>query len=401
MKILFVSQYFFPETFRGNDIAFELAKEHDVHVITATPNYPKGKFFDGYGWFKKSHEVVNGVRVTRIPVIPRGHNSIMLLLNYFSFMINACIYILFHAINHKYDRVFVQQLSPVMMSMPGILYKKLRKAPLFLWVLDLWPESLSAAGGINNKYILNFFDLFVKSEYKNADKILISSRSFEQSIMKYSNYSDKIIFYPQWAEDVFKHNDEKENKEECSSSTFKVMFAGNVGESQDFDHIMQAALETKDNKHIEWVIVGDGRKLQWVRDFVKTNDLDDTVTMTGRRPVEEMPSFFSTADVMLVTLKDTPIFRLTAPAKIQAYMSASKPIIGMISGEGSELIKEAKCGVCVPAESPNELAKVLTQLSTMKTEDLKIMGENGYQYYYTHFRKDICINNLKDIMNLN
>ena len=201
-KILFVCQYFYPEVFRGNDVAFHLAEEgHEVHVVTGIPNYPGGKFFDGYGWWKKRHEVVNGVKVTRLPIIPRGvDNKIMLMLNYFSYLVVACVWMLFHAIGHRYDRVFVQQLSPVMMSLPGVLYKKLRKVPLYTWVLDLWPESLTAAGGINNKHVLAFFDWFVKKEYKWSDKILTRSRSFDQSIMKYGDYKDKIIYYPQWAD---------------------------------------------------------------------------------------------------------------------------------------------------------------------------------------------------------
>lgn len=174
-KILFICQYFYPEVFRGNDIAFHWAEQgHDVHVIAGIPNYPEGKFHKGYGFFKKRHETVNGVHITRLPIIPRGNNKIMLMLNYFSYFIIAWIYILFHSLWHKYDFVFCQQLSPVMMSSPAILYKKLRKVPLYTWVLDLWPESLTAAGGINNKYILGYFKRFVAKEYKWSDKILTS-----------------------------------------------------------------------------------------------------------------------------------------------------------------------------------------------------------------------------------
>ena len=186
MKILFVCQYFYPEVFRGNDIAIHWAEVgHDVHVVCGVPNYPHGKFYDGYGLFKKRHEVIKGVRVTRLPIFPRGNGKIMLMLNYFSYLIVAWVYMLFHALFHKYDRVFVQQLSPVIMSAPGVLYKRIRKVPLYTWVLDLWPESLTAAGGINNKYILAFFRHYVKSQYKHSDKILISSRSFERSIADY------------------------------------------------------------------------------------------------------------------------------------------------------------------------------------------------------------------------
>ena len=241
-KILFVCQYFYPETFRGNDIAFHLAQEgHDVHVVTGIPNYPKGKFFPGYGVFKKRHEVINGVRVTHLPIVPRGEdNKIMLMLNYFSFLIVGWIWMFLHALWHKYDMVFCQQLSPVTMSSPAVLYKKMRHVPLYTWVLDLWPESLTAAGGVNNKYILGFFDWFVKSEYKNSDKILTSSKSFDKSILKYGDYKDKIIYYPQWSDGTSgtiksKFTIPNTLQELSNGSNFIVMFAGAVGEAHGME----------------------------------------------------------------------------------------------------------------------------------------------------------------------
>ena len=151
MKILFVCQYFYPEVFRGNDIAFHWAEQgHEVHVVCGIPNYPQGKYYEGYGLLKKRHEIVKDVQVSRLPIIPRGNGKIMLMLNYFSYLVVAWVYMLVHALFHKYDRVFVQQLSPVIMSAPAMLYKRIRKTPLYTWVLDLWPESLKAAGGVNN-----------------------------------------------------------------------------------------------------------------------------------------------------------------------------------------------------------------------------------------------------------
>ena len=268
--ILFVCQYFYPEVFRGNDIAFHWAEYgHDVHVVTGIPNYPDGVFHKSYGFFKRRHEVVNGVCVTRLPIFPRGNSKIMLMLNYFSYYIVAWVYILFHAIDHKYDFVFVQQLSPVMMSAPGVLYKKLRKVPLYTWVLDLWPESLSAAGGINNKYILGGFKRFVKSEYRHSDKILTSSKSFDQSIMEYGEYRDKIVYFPQWGDgsstssvtgitkdnmsltNILKQKGVDEAKV-FDKDSFKVMFAGAVGEAHGMECNLQAALLTKERKDIKW-----------------------------------------------------------------------------------------------------------------------------------------------------
>ena len=412
MKILFVCQYFYPEVFRGNDIAFHWAEEgHDVHVVCGVPNYPDGVFHKGYGWLKKRHETfvqdVQGfkkfkgrVRVTRLPIIPRGNNKIMLMLNYFSYLFVAWIWMLFHAMFHKYDRVFVQQLSPVMMSAPGVLYKKLRHVPLYTWVLDLWPESLTAAGGINNKYVLAFFRHYVKSEYKHSDKILISSRSFKKSIREYGDYKDKIIYYPQWS-------DGSDGALVTPATApaipdgFKLMFAGAVGEAHGFDCTMLAALLTKEHKDIKWIIVGDGRKLDWVKSFVKENGLEETVFTLGRFPSETMPWFFNQADVMLVTLSDDPLFALYAPAKISSYMASAKPIVAVLNGEGAEVIKDADCGWSLSAGDAEGFAKLAIELSQKDKSVLEAKGANAANYYNEHFVKEKCLRKLDELMGLN
>lgn len=406
-KILFVCQYFYPETFRGNDIAFHLAEEgHDVHVVTGIPNYPKGKFFPGYGLFKKRHEVINGVRVTRLPLVPRGEdNKIMLMLNFFSFFIVGWFWMLFHALWHKYDLVFCQQLSPVMMSSPAVLYKKIRHVPLYTWVLDLWPESLTAAGGINNKYILGFFNLFVKSEYKNSDKILTSSKSFDQSILKYGDYKDKVIYYPQWSDGASNASGlnfalPEKLQELSSNGDFIVMFAGAVGEAHGMECNMQAALKTKEYKNIKWVIVGDGRRLDWVRSFVKENGIEETVITLGRFPSETMPLFFEKADVMLVSLTDSPLFNMYSPAKIASYMAAERPIIAALNGEGGEVIKAAECGWNVKAGDSDSLAKLVIALSQTDRQELAVKGQKGKAYYDKFFTKDECLKKLDEIMGL-
>lgn len=406
-KILFVCQYFYPETFRGNDIAFHLAEEgHDVHVVTGIPNYPKGKFFLGYGVFKKRHEVINGVRVTHLPIVSRGEdNKIMLMLNYFSYLIVGWIWMFFHALWNKYDMVFCQQLSPVTMSSPAVLYKKMRHVPLYTWVLDLWPESLTAAGGVNNKYILGFFDWFVKSEYKNSDKILTSSKSFDKSILKYGDNKDKIIYYPQWSDGTSSISKSefllpKKLQEISSNGDFIVMFAGAVGEAHGMECNMQAALKTKEHKNIKWVIVGDGRRLDWVRSFVKDNGLNDTVITLGRFPSETMPMFFEKADAMLVSLTDSPLFNMYSPAKIASYMAAERPIIAVLNGEGGEVIKTAECGWNVNAGDSDSLAKLVIKLSNTDKQELIAKGRKGKEYYDNFFTKEKCLKKLDDIMGL-
>ncbi len=342
---------------------------------------------------------MNGVTVTRLPIFPRGNNKIMLMMNYFSFLFVAWVWMLFHAMFHKYDRVFMQQLSPVMMSAPGVLYKRLRKVPLYTWVLDLWPESLTAAGGINNKYILNFFRHYVKKEYKYSDKILVSSRSFAKSILEYGPYENKTIYYPQWSDGIDGEDMIPENAPTIPKG-FKLMFAGAVGEAHGFECTMQAALLTKEHKNIKWIIVGDGRRLDWVKGFVKDNGLEETVFTFGRFPSDTMPWFFKQADVMLVTLSDDPLFKLYAPAKISSYMAAAKPIVAVLNGEGAEVIRDADCGWSISAGDAERFAKLAVELSEMDKTVLEEKGAHALKYYNAHYVKEKCLKKLDELMGL-
>lgn len=400
MRILFVCQYFYPEVFRGNDIAFHWAKAgHDVHVVCGVPNYPHGRFHDGYGLLSRRHEVVNGVRVTRLPIFPRGQGKLMLALNYFSYLVVAWVFVLFHALFHRYDRVFVQQLSPVMMSAPGVLYKRLRKVPLYTWVLDLWPESLSMVAGISNKWILAFARHYVKSQYKYSDRILVSSSGFEKSILEYGDYKDKVVFYPQWADGRVGEIVAPENAPTIPSG-FRLMFAGAVGEAHGFECTLRAAELTKMHKEIKWIIVGDGRAMDWVRRYIADHELQETVLTLGRYPVDAMPWFFRQADVMLVTLKSDSGLDLYLPAKIPSYMAAAKPILAVLNGCASEVIRDADCGWPLPAGDAEGLAKMAIELLQMDKSVLKEKGENAAKYYAAHFEKESCLRKLDEIMGI-
>lgn len=397
-RVLICTNHFYPETFRCNDVAFELVRRgYDVTVLTAIPDYPGGKFFEGYGFFRKRKETVNGVKVIRAFIIPRGNGGVVrLFLNYLSYFISSLLVSLRLGLFGNFDRVIIHETSPVMIGVPAVVVKKLQKAPLYFWVLDLWPESLQAAGGVNNPWVLGFFRRMTTWIYRHSDKILMSSKGFESSILEKGDYADKLIYFPNWADKALDGH--------CNfilpslPDGFIAMFAGNMGEAQDFDHIMSAALMLKDNHHIHFVFVGDGRKRVWVESFCEEHDLKATVHWVGRHPVETMPSFFEKADVMLMTLKDVNIFNLTAPAKLQAYMSASKPILAMMNGEGPRIVAEAQCGRCVPAADAEGLAKALLEMAQMDKSELIEMGRRGKVYQQTHFDLDQSINHLIDII---
>ena len=400
-KILLISPHFYPNDFKCNDVAFELAKQgHKVTVLTDIPNYPKGKFLDGYGYFRKRRETINGVKVIRTGVIPRGNGSgKMLALNYLSFLFTAFFRALWMGLFKRYDTIIVHQLSPVTVGIPAVIIKKMqRKAKLLFWVLDLWPESLQVAGGINNKHILGAFERVAKSCYKNADKILISSNGFRESICEKGDFADKIVYFPNWAEDSLTAASNYVLPE--LPDGFKLMFAGNIGEAQDFDHTLEAAkiLHDKGRKDIHFVLVGDGRKREWVETYVKENQLQDTVHWVGRHPLEAMGKFFAQADVLYFALKDSLIFNLTCPAKVQAYMSAGKPVLAMINGEGAKIVDDAGCGFSVAAGDSEALADVICKMAAMDKAELSAMGQRGKSYCEKNFSFDENMRKLKGML---
>ena len=402
MKILLVTQYFYPENFKGNDIAFEMQKKgHEVTVLTGIPNYPKGEFFNGYGYFKRRRETVNGVKVIRTFLIPRGNSTaIPLMVNYFTWFIFASFYAVYLALSKKFDKIIVQQLSPVMMGLPAVVVKKIQKIPVYFWVLDLWPESLESAGGIKNKKILGFFESMVKFLYRNSDKILISSKGFKQSILKKGNFEDKIIYFPNWAEKSI--NESKQNVEinlPKFPSGFNILFAGNVGVAQDLVNAIKAMeIVLKQNKKINFLILGDGRDRKRLEKLVLEKNIEKNIHFFGKYPIETMSYFFSKADCMFVSLKNEPIFSLSLPAKVQAYMSVGKPIISMMNGEGYNIINEADCGFAVHAEDYKDLADKILEIEKLPVLERQRLGENGKSFYQENFVLENCISNLEKII---
>ncbi|MBQ3176006.1 MAG: glycosyltransferase family 4 protein [Bacteroidales bacterium] len=400
-KILLISPHFYPEDFKCNDVAFELAQRgYEVTVLSDIPNYPGGKFFKGYGLFSKRRELVNGVRIIRTAVIPRGNGSgIRLALNYLSFAFTASLWALFLSFK-RFDAILVHETSPITVGIPALVIKFFcPKTQLLFWVLDLWPESLQVAGGINNKKILGFFEQLAKLIYRKSDKILISSNGFKSSICAKGDFANKIVYFPNWAEASLASNKDYILPE--LPHGFKIMFAGNIGEAQDFEHTLLAIklLYDKGHDNIHLILVGDGRKKSWVEEYVRSNGLEKMVHCVGRHPLESMGQFFAKADVLYLALKDSMIFNLTCPAKLQAYMSAGKPILAMINGEGGNIISDAQCGFSVPAGDSSCLAETIIRMSTMDKEDLKQMGSNAGLYLKREFSFESNMAVLEKLLN--
>jgi colanic acid biosynthesis glycosyl transferase WcaI len=401
MKILIVTQYFWPEIFRINELAFTLAKRgHEVTVLTGTPNYPEGKFFTGFGCFKRNTEVFKRVRIHRIPIVPRGkNNKIQLFLNYLSFVVSGSILGPFKC-RSKFDVIFVYEPSPITVGLPAIVFKFIKKAPLLFWVQDLWPETLSAVDVVRSKTILNIIGWLVAFIYYHCDRILIQSEGFRTSLSQYKIENEKILYFPNSAEELYrpiaKKADDKEK--ELLPYGFRIMFAGNVGAAQDFPTILKAANKLKEYEDIHWVILGDGRMKPWVEGQIDKLELKKTVHLLGKYPVESMPKFFSHADVLLATLKSEPIFDLTIPAKIQSYLACGKPIIAGIGGECARIVNESGAGISSIPENPEDLAEAVLKIYRLPFEKRQQMGQAGRDYFEKHFDGKILVKRLESWM---
>lgn len=407
MKLCIFTNHFYPEDFKVNDIAFELEKKgHDVTVITAVPDYPKGKFFDGYGWFRRSREDVNGCHVIRLPIIPRGKGGAKrLVLQYLSYYISSFVFTFFHKFFHKYDAVFVHLTSPFFIGLAATHLKRRQKIPMLFWMLDLWPESITAAAGISNPLIIKPLTKQVQKVYNNCDAILIGSRGFEKSICEKGDYKDKCVYFPNWCESAELPEDVEKYKavEPFASFTgteFSVLFAGNIGEAQNLDCVIDAAIKIqKTHPSVKFIFLGDGRAREHlVQKSADNGILGKTVFFPGRFPIESMPYFMSRASVLLVSLKDELIFNLTVPSKVQFYMAQGKPVLAMLNGDGADLIGEAKCGLAVPANDRTAFADAVKKMSEMKETERMQLGKNGRNYYEQHFRKEQRIEQLDEIL---
>lgn len=400
MKILIVSQYFFPEEFKINDLVRDLVvRGLQVTVLTGKPNYPKGEYFEGYQYEGVQKEDFYGAEVIRVPLRKRGSGgAVNLFRNYISYVTNAKKYLRKNKM--VFDAILCYEISPITQAYPALFCKKKYGGKVLLWVQDLWPESVTAAGGVNNKLVLGFLDRLVKKIYAKSDVLMVQSNCFTESILSKGNFASKIAYIPNWAEDLYleKKLVNEEAIRAMMPDGFRVMFAGNVGAAQDVGSIIKAAAETRDIPDIKWVIVGDGRARTEVEEQSRKLGLTDTVVFLGRHLMDTMPTFFSFADAMVVSLKDEYIFSLTIPAKTQSYMASGKPILSMLNGEGNKTIKEAACGLIAPSGDYKTLAHNVKTLYQTSKEELAQMGQRGLDYYLSHFDKKKVIDNIIKLM---
>jgi len=394
--ILVISQYFFPEQFRINDICEEWVKRgYKVTVVTGIPNYPQGKFYDGFGVFKQHKQTYRGIEIIRLPIVPRGNNSLMLALNYASFVASGFFWQLFT--NLKPDNVFIFEVSPMTQALPGVWLSKKRKIPCYIYVQDLWPENVEIITGIKNKAIINAIGKMVDYIYKNSTGIFTTSRSFVEAIISRGVEKEKVHYWPQYAEDFYVPVKKQDIEEIPNVDNLNITFTGNIGQAQGLDILVEAAKILKEDYQVDNVtfnIVGDGRYKEKLKQNITDNEVTDMFHFIGKQKPEKIPYILASSDIAFLSLIKDPLFSKTIPAKLQSYMACGKPILAAADGETSSIILESECGICVPSGDAISLAKGILEYLEMPPEKISSIGKRARNYYDSNFKKSLLMNEM-------
>lgn len=402
MKILFLSQYFWPETFIVNDLVRKLSEQgHEVTVATAKPNYPGGEIFDGYkAWGVQRERFAESVDVIRVPLWPRGRGgSRNLILNYLSFVATGLFLLPWLLRGRKFDSIVVFAMSPITQVIPAIPLKWIKRAHLATWVQDLWPESLAATGFVRNHKALRMVGWMVRGIYACCDTLLLQSRAFFDPVARYA-CRNKLVYYPNSialpSEKTVAPEVPTQLLEELREN-FCVVFAGNIGIAQSIETVVEAAELLRQHPALKFVLVGSGSRLEWVKERKASLGLDNLI-LAGRFPMEAMPQIFEHSSALLVSLRDEEIFSYTIPSKVQAYLAAGKPIIASLRGEGARVIEEAGAGKTCEPESANALVESILALMSLPPEEREQMGSAGQSYFNEHFDMDRQTERLVEIL---
>jgi len=389
-KILIVTEYFYPEEFKINDIALEWQKKgYEVDVLTNLPTYPAGKIFDGYEnrWYQKDN--YKGITIYRLKAVTGYKESLFKkLLKYFGFMFLGSI--IAFKIGKKYDYIFGFNMAALTGMIPAILIKKIYKKPLTFWAQDIWPDSVYAYGFKKTKLLAYLLEKFVKFMYSNIDAIAISGKGFEQKLKPYVKKELQFHYIPNWADEL------DMNLESAVFSTEKKIhftFAGNVGKVQNLKNIIEAfnKLDEVISQKVQLNIVGDGSALEELKVINKKKN----VVFHGRKPRNEMARYYKASDFLIVSLIDKPIFSVTVPAKTQTYIAAKKPILAIIKGDAAKIIEENNLGFQANPNNVEEIQNIFIQSTMLSVDEKEIFTQNCKLLTDTTFNKKKIIDTLE------
>lgn len=388
--ILVISQYFFPENFRINDICQAwIEKGYKVTVITGIPNYPEGKFYKGYNIFKKRTENYNGIDIIRLPIIPRGSSKITLILNYFSFVVSGFMWSQLSRL--KPDNVFIFEVSPMTQALPGVWFAKKKKIPCYIYVQDLWPENVEIVTGIKSKRVLTPIGKMVDYIYSNCERIFTTSNSFVQAIVKRGIPEKKVFYWPQYSEEIQVNTVYKKKiKDELS-----IVFTGNIGEAQGLEQLIPLAYKLKQlgyENQVHFTLVGDGRFKNHLMNMISNENLTNMFTLTGRVSADEIPTILRSNDIALLSLSPNPLFDKTIPAKLQTYLSVGMPVLGLVNGEAKQIIEGSKAGLVATHDDINQQVQIILNFLGKEESDMTDYRKHGTTYSNVHFNKINLLN---------
>ena len=401
MKILLLTQYFWPESFRINDVALGLRElGHEVCVMTGLPNYPTGRLFEGYGLQGPYRERFEDIEVRRAPLVPRGNGGAMrLAVNYLSLAASMSLLAPWLA-RGRFDVMLVYEPSPITIGIPARVIRWMKGIPIAFWVQDLWPQSLSATGAVRSPTVLGAVDRLVRWIYRGCDRVLVQSRAFIEPIAAQGVSEDRIVYLPNSAENFYKRR--LPSPQDAAATEFRpgfrVLFAGNLGAAQDFPTLVAAAALLREHQNIQWIVLGEGRMRAWVETEIHKLGLGSSFQLLGSRPAAQMPQYFAHADVMLATLRRDPIFAYTIPSKIQSYMACGKAMVVALEGEGAKVVSEAGAGWVVPPENPQALAQAVLAASQAGKSQLETMGDLGEKYFSEQFERSVVLARLERVL---
>lgn len=402
-KMLVVCQHFWPESFRINDICEYLTDEgYEIDVLCGIPNYPKGQYFEGYKAFGNRKQVHAGINIQRAFEFKRGDNSnLRIFLNFISFPI-ASLFQIPQLLTKKYDKIFIYQLSPVMMALPGIIIGRIKKVERVMYVLDLWPENLFSVIKVQNRFFKWVLTKMSHWHYKHVDKFIVLSEQMKAKIQSITDLPDeKIIVLPQACEKFYETNIRDKSIEERFGDTFNIVYTGNISPAQSFETVLDAAeiLKNENLPKIKWIIVGDGMSFKWLKDEVVKRELSDCFAFEGQKPAIDIPRYTPIADALLGCLVKSSLLEATIPAKVMSYLAAGKPLLLSMDGEVQTLINQTiGCGYASETEDAKALAENIRKLYELSDKERDALGSRAKKYHLEHFERNLILSKLEDFL---
>ncbi|OHV39954.1 MULTISPECIES: glycosyltransferase family 4 protein [Pseudofrankia] len=388
MRVTIVSQYFWPERFRVNDLAVGLRERgHRVTVLTGQPGYPDREAFAGRR--RSAREWYEGVEVVRVPLASRGGGEPWrLALSHLSFAASASV--LGAPRLPPSDVVLVYQISPVTL-VPALLLRQVRGTPVVLWVQDLWPWSQYATGTVRSERVLTLLDWTARAGYRRCARVLGRSEDFLPLLREAAIPADRLDYLPNWAEKHYRPvpADPEVRRAAGIPDGFVAMCAGNLGVGQSLETLVAAADRLRGDPHgarVRWVVLGDGQRAGWLADEVRRRGLGDRVHLLGRAPLERTPELLAHADVLVTTLRRDPVWALTVPSRVQSFLACGRPMVSSAGGATARVVSAAG-GIAVPAEDPVALAGAIAKVAALGPAERAAMGAAARRYYVTHYQR--------------